>query len=52
MSDNFNNPFEMYQPGAADQFLAGFLNQVAQAVDDAVTHEVLFKLNFDSLDRF
>lgn len=33
-------PFDIYQGGVLDQYLAGFMNQVSQAVDDAVTAEV------------
>ena len=33
-------PFDMFDEGAPDQFMIGFMNQVSQAVDDGVTKEV------------
>lgn len=33
-------PFDMFDEGAPDQFISGFMNQVSQAVDDSVTKEV------------
>ena len=35
-----NRPFDMYQGGITDMYLSGFMNQVSQAVDDAMTEEV------------
>lgn len=35
-----NRPFDVYQGGTCDQYLAGFMNQVSQAVDDSVSGEV------------
>ena len=40
LSDIINRPFDLYQEGIADTYMAGFMNQVSQAVDDAVTTEV------------
>lgn len=37
-----NRPFDLYQGGITDQYLSGFMNQVSQAVDDAMTEEVKF----------
>ena len=44
LSEMLNRPFELYQGGILDRYLAGFMNQVSQAVDDAVTEEVGFFL--------
>ncbi len=37
-----NRPFDLYQGGITDMYLSGFMNQVSQAVDDAMTEEVKF----------
>lgn len=35
-----NRPFDIYQGGVTDRYLSGFMNQVSQASDEAVTEEV------------
>ncbi len=40
LSEMLNRPFDVYQGGTCDQYLAGFMNQVSQAVDDSVSGEV------------
>lgn len=36
-------PYDLYKGGWCDQFIMGLTNQVAQAMDDAVTQEVCFQ---------
>jgi len=40
LSESLLRPFDVYQSGTCDQYLAGFMNQVSQAVDDSMTQEV------------
>lgn len=40
LSELLNRPFDLYQGGVTDRYLSGFMNQVSQAVDDAMTEEV------------
>ena len=42
LSELFNQPFDIYQGGIADMYMSGFMNQVSQAVDDAMTAEVRY----------
>lgn len=42
-------PFDMYDEGAPDQYILGFMNQVSQAVDDGVTKEVEFFIKIDTI---
>ncbi|KAF4530614.1 hypothetical protein B566_EDAN019103, partial [Ephemera danica] len=40
MSGVLRRPFDLYRAGRMDEMLMGMVNQVAQAMDDAVTSEV------------
>ena len=40
LSELLQQPYDLYRAGWADQYLGGLLNQVAQAMDHAVTQEV------------
>lgn len=40
LSDLIRRPFDLYRPGAIDEYFMGLMNQVAQAMDDSVTKEV------------
>ena len=42
----------MYQGGVADRYISGFMNQVAQAADDAVTEELTNHLFAEPLKSF
>lgn len=52
LSELFNRPFDMYQGGVTDRYIAGFMNQVAQAVDDAMTEELTNHLFAEPLKSF
>ncbi|EFX81607.1 hypothetical protein DAPPUDRAFT_317231 [Daphnia pulex] len=52
LSELFNRPFDTYQGGVIDRYIAGFMNQVAQAVDDAVTEELTNHLFAEPLKSF
>ncbi|XP_050308302.1 peroxidase [Anthonomus grandis grandis] len=46
LSDLIRRPYDLYRPGVLDEYIMGLMNQVAQAMDDAITQEVtnnLFK---------
>eukprot|EP00088_Acartia_fossae_P020565 TRINITY_DN2211_c0_g1_i10.p1 TRINITY_DN2211_c0_g1~~TRINITY_DN2211_c0_g1_i10.p1 ORF type:complete len:747 (-),score=69.80 TRINITY_DN2211_c0_g1_i10:194-2434(-) len=40
LSEMLQQPYDLFKPGWADQYLLGMLNQVAQAMDDSVTEQV------------
>ncbi|MCL4126202.1 UNVERIFIED_CONTAM: hypothetical protein GTU68_019581 [Idotea baltica] len=40
LSEMLRQPYDLYKGGWCDQFMMGLCNQVAQAMDDAVTQEV------------
>ncbi|XP_046396972.1 peroxidase-like [Ischnura elegans] len=40
LSEMLRQPFDLYKPGRYDEYIVGLANQVAQAMDDAVTQEV------------
>ncbi|KAB7497579.1 Chorion peroxidase [Armadillidium nasatum] len=40
LSELLRQPYDLYKGGWCDQFLMGLSNQVAQAMDDAITQEV------------
>ncbi|XP_068081797.1 peroxidase isoform X2 [Anabrus simplex] len=40
LSEVLKQPFDLYKPGWLDQYVMGLVNQVPQAMDDAVTPEV------------
>ena len=40
LSEMLLRPFDVYQGGTCDQYLAGFMNQVSQAVDESMTQEL------------
>lgn len=42
LSEMLRQPFDLYKPGRYDEYIVGLANQVAQAMDDAVTQEVGF----------
>lgn len=44
MSDLIRRPYDLYRAGVFDEYLMGLMNQVAQAMDDAITSEVTNKL--------
>ncbi|KAK4036552.1 hypothetical protein OUZ56_028603 [Daphnia magna] len=52
LSEMLLNPFDMYGPGTCDQYLAGFMNQVSQAVDDSVTEELTNHLFQEGQNRW
>jgi hypothetical protein len=33
-------PYDLFKPGWADQYVVGMINQVAQAMDDFITSQV------------
>jgi hypothetical protein len=41
LSQVLKRPFDLYKPGWLDQYVLGLVNQVAQAMDEGVTQEVL-----------
>lgn len=46
LSEMINKPFDVYNGDTCDQYLTGFMNQISQAVDDAMSQELtnhLFK---------
>ena len=40
LSNLFFKPFEVYEKYVLDQYLIGFMNQIAEAVDESLTQEV------------
>ncbi|GFG31758.1 hypothetical protein Cfor_04198 [Coptotermes formosanus] len=40
LSEVLKRPLDLYKPGWYDQYLIGLVNQVAQAMDHGITHEV------------
>ena len=40
LSEMLQQPYDLYKAGWADNYMMGLVNQVAQALDDAVTQEV------------
>ena len=40
LSEMLQQPYDLYKGGWVDQYIMGLCNQVAQAMDDAVTQEV------------
>lgn len=45
-------PFDLFSPGALDEFYLGLINQPTQAMDDGITQEVTNFLFADNNDRF
>jgi len=52
LSEVLLRPFDVYQGGTCDQYLAGFMNQVSQAVDDSMTQELTNHLFQDSQNNW
>lgn len=44
LSELFMQPFELYKAGVVDRYMVGMMNQVSQAVDEALTGEVYTQL--------
>ena len=42
LSEMINKPFDVYNGDICDQYLTGFMNQISQAVDDAMSQEVSY----------
>jgi len=42
-------PYDLFKPGWADQYVVGMINQVAQAMDDFITSQVIVYVNRTSL---
>lgn len=40
LSDVIRRPYDLYRAGLIDEYFAGLINQVAQAMDDSITQEV------------
>ena len=40
LADLIRRPFDLYEPGAVDEYILGQLNQPAMAMDFAITEEV------------
>lgn len=45
LSNLFFKPFEIYERHVLDEYLVGFMNQIAQAVDESLTQEVVYQSN-------
>ena len=45
LSEMLRQPYDLYKGGWCDQYIMGLCNQVAQAMDDAVSQEVCAFLN-------
>ncbi|XP_063847936.1 peroxidase-like [Scylla paramamosain] len=50
LSKMLRKPYDLYKAGWCDQYIMGLINQVAQAMDDAVTQEVTNHL-FEEPDK-
>ncbi|CAG0890250.1 unnamed protein product [Darwinula stevensoni] len=52
LKDMLRQPYDLYKGGWCDQYMCGLMNQVAQAMDDSVTHEVTNHLFQEPGKRF
>ncbi|KAG0719117.1 Thyroid peroxidase [Chionoecetes opilio] len=52
LSQMLRKPYDLYKAGWCDQYLMGLINQVAQAMDDAITQEVTNHLFQEPNKRF
>ena len=43
LSEMLRQPYDLYKGGWCDQYIMGLVNQVAQAMDDAISQEVIGK---------
>lgn len=41
LSDLIRRPYDLYRAGVFDEYFMGLMNQVAQAMDDSITQEVM-----------
>ena len=39
-------PYDLFKPGWADQYVVGMINQVAQAMDDFITSQVIVYIQY------
>ena len=40
LHEMIQQPYDLFKPGWADQYVVGMINQVAQAMDDFITSQV------------
>jgi hypothetical protein len=41
LSEILQQPYDLYEPGAVDEYILGIINQVSQAMDHSITTEVI-----------
>jgi hypothetical protein len=46
LHEMIQQPYDLFKPGWADQYVVGMINQVAQAMDDFITSQVSHTLTF------
>lgn len=49
LHEMIQQPYDLFKPGWADQYVVGMINQVAQAMDDFITSQVIVYVNRTSL---